>query len=249
MRRMIGDVMPDHHHSLVVAFNKLARLGDLDDADRDAFFALPFQRVTTKAEGDIVSEGGEVEHCSILLSGFACRYKMSGYQRQIVSFLVPGDILDTQHMQLPRADHSIGAITAVTFLTVPSAAVLQLAQDRPAFGQAFWRDTLIDASIFREWVLNIGRRDAKMRVAHLFCELAVRIEAAGLGTPECFDLPITQVDIGDATGLTPVHVNRMLGALRADGLIEHKHRQVRIQDWTLLCRAADFQPAYLHEAA
>ena len=124
-----------------------------------------------------------------------------------------------------------------------------MVQERPAINEALWRDSLIDASIFREWVLNVGRRDAKARIAHMLCEFASRRQAAGLGSPERFELPMTQEQIGDATGLTPVHVNRMLHALAADGVIVRDQREVEITDWPKMRRIADFDPAYLHAAA
>ena len=109
-------------------------------------------------------------------------------------------------------------------------ALRDLARQRPRVGEALWRGTLIDASIFREWVLNVGRRDARQRIAHMLCEFAVRREAAGLGSPESFVLPMTQEHIADATGLTAIHVNRMLQALGNDGVIQREKRQVAIAD-------------------
>jgi CRP-like cAMP-binding protein len=115
--------------------------------------------------------------------------------------------------------------------------------------EALWRDTLIDASIFREWVLNVGRRDAKSRIAHMLCEFLMRCESAGLGSAERFDLPMTQEQIADATGLTSVHVNRMLRALEEDGVIHHRGREIRVGDWALMKRVAGFDSTYLHAAA
>jgi CRP-like cAMP-binding protein len=166
-----------------------------------------------------------------------------------VSFHIPGDILDLQHLLLSRADHNVQAITEITFATVSAAELKRLAQERPAVSEALWRDTLVDASVFREWVLNVGRRDAKARIAHMLCEFAARRDAAGLGSPERFELPMTQEQIADATGLTSVHVNRMLHELARDGVVVRDKREVEITDWTRMCRIADFDSAYLHAAA
>jgi CRP-like cAMP-binding protein len=160
-----------------------------------------------------------------------------------------GDILDVQHLLLCRADHNVQTLTAATYATVPSALLRQLAKERPAIGDALWRDSLIDASIFREWVLNVGRRDARTRIAHMLCEFATRREAAGLGSPDRFELPMSQEHIGDATGLTGIHVNRMLRQLTEDGIIARTQRTISIVDWDRMRRVADFDEAYLHAAA
>ena len=229
---------------------KLRRLAELDAEDRRAIAALPF-RVSKLPSGHyLVREGDSVKNCCVLLDGYACRHKTtSAGGRQIVSFHLAGDLLDLQHLLLPRADHNVETITPATIATVPAAALLRLGQERPVIGEALWRDTLIDASIFREWVLNVGRRDAKARIAHMLCEFAVRREAAGLGGPERFELPMTQAEIADATGLTSIHVNRMLQALAEEGVIARARRLIEIADWDRLRRAADFHADYLHAAA
>jgi CRP-like cAMP-binding protein len=150
---------------------------------------------------------------------------------------------------LTKADHGVRTLTEATVAWVPVVAIKELIESRPRIGEALWRDSLIDASIFREWVVNVGQRDAKSRIAHMLCEFAVRREAAGLGTPERFELPMSQEHIADATGLTPVHVNRMLMALAKDGIIERDKREVRISDWERMRQAADFDKDYLHMAA
>ena len=165
-----------------------------------------------------------------------------------MSFHLPGDLLDVQNLLLHASDHNVQAISDATLAWIPQDRLRMLTRERPAIADALWRDSLIDASIFREWVLNVGRRDARSRIAHMLCEFAVRREAAGLGSPERFDLPMTQEDIADATGLTPIHVNRMLHSLSADGVIARDKRHVHIVDWNRMRRVADFDAAYLHAA-
>jgi len=128
---------------------------------------------------------------------------------------------------------------------IPIDAVRELAFSRPAVGMAMWYETLVEGSIFREWVLNIGRRDAKTRIAHLLCEFAVRLEVAEVGNSNHYTLPITQEQLADAVALTPVHVNRMLMELEAEGLINRTRRDITIGDWPELAKAGDFQPRYL----
>lgn len=229
---------------------KLERLATLSEQDRSALRELPFTDGRAAAGQHLLREGDEPTTCCVLLSGYACRYKKnSAGGRQIVSFHMAGDIVDLQHLLLSRADHSIQAITELTFAATPAAELKKVAQANRVIADACWRDTLIDASVFREWVLNVGRRDAKQRVAHMLCEFATRREAAGLGNPTSFELPMTQDDIADATGLTKVHVNRMLALLAAEGLIARDKRQVEIADWERMREAADFDAAYLHAQA
>jgi CRP-like cAMP-binding protein len=121
-----------------------------------------------------------------------------------------------------------------------------LIDQHPRIGRALWIDTLIDGSIFREWIMNVGRRDARRRIAHLLCEFARRLEVAELGSTEGYQLPMTQEQLADATGLTPVHVNRSLKALEAEGLIVREKRHIKIPDWGRLRDISGFNELYLH---
>jgi CRP-like cAMP-binding protein len=228
---------------------KLSRLATLDEADRDAIRALPFKLRTVGANQMLVREGERVTTCAVLVRGYTCRHKTTSEgARQIVSFHLPGDILDLDQLLLTTADHTLQSITEAVLAWVPEADIRALIRERPNVNEALWRDTLIDASIFREWVLNVGRRDARSRIAHMLCEFAARRDAAGLGSPERFELPMTQEQIGDATGLTSIHVNRMLQELARDGVIARDKREVSITDWARMRRIAGFDPAYLHAA-
>jgi CRP-like cAMP-binding protein len=229
---------------------KIGLLAELTDEDRGAIRTLPASLRTVRALHHLVREGDRPMECCLLVDGFACRYKVTATgNRQIVSFHMRGDVLDLQHLLLPTADHHVQTITEATVAWIPKAAMVALARARPAVGKALWKDSLIDASIFREWVLNVGRRDAKSRIAHMLCEFIVRCEAVGLGSAERLDLPMTQEQIADATGLTSVHVNRMLRVLAEEGVISRRGRQIQVEDWDLMRKVADFDPVYLHEAA
>lgn len=231
-------------------FAKLARLAPLDDDDRRAVAGLPFKVVTVGSGHYLVREGDKPEVCCLLLRGYACRHKAtSAGDRQIVSFHMPGDLLDVQHILLTQADHNVQTIGEAVVALIPAAALKRVARERSALNEALWRDSLIDASIFREWVLNVGRRDARSRIAHMLCEFAVRRRAAGLGEPERFEMPMTQNEIADATGLTSVHVNRMLQSLKEEGVLERNRGLIVIHDWNRLRDIADFDPEYLHAAA
>jgi CRP-like cAMP-binding protein len=147
---------------------------------------------------------------------------------------------------LRTADHSIEALTVAKGAFIPIDAIKDIAFSRPLVGQAMWYETLVDASIFREWTLNVGRRDALTRTAHMLCEFAVRMEAAGLGTKNGFELPMTQAELSDALGLTAIHLNRQLKVLREDQLIAYDKRSVQILDFARLAQVGDFDPRYLH---
>jgi CRP-like cAMP-binding protein len=247
-RKILMPANDDGPFALLI--RKLERLAKLNDDDRNAISTLPFNIAEAAAGTHLVREGDRPTDCCLLLKGYACRYKLTSQGgRQIVSFHIPGDMLDLQHLMLTRADHSVSTITNATVAWVSVASLRHLLETRPAVNEALWRDALIDASIFREWVLNVGRRDGKSRVAHMLCEFAARREAVGLGSIERFELPMSQDEIADATGMTPIHVNRMLQALAEDGVIARNKRHVHILDWDGLKHAADFDPAYLHAAA
>ena len=220
----------------------------LGPADRAAVLALPFTERTYEAPAYVLREGEPArKHCSFVLSGLAFRQKLAATgARQIVSIHMAGDFLDLQHLFLNRADHSIQALSRLETAEIERAALQDVVLRQPAVGRAMWIDALIDASIFREWILNVGRRDAKVRVAHLLCEVSVRMEAAGLNDGQGYHLPLTQEQLGDAVGLTSVHVNRTLKALGELGLIRRDKRHVRFDDLDRLKAAADFSALYLH---
>jgi CRP-like cAMP-binding protein len=159
---------------------------------------------------------------------------------------VPGDIPDLQSLFLNVMDHGLAPVTAGRAVFIPHSAVRALIDRWPNVAAALWRDTLVDASIFRDAIAGLGRRTARERVAHLICELAVRLDVLDLIDGTRFPLPLTQVELADALGITNIHVNRVLQGLRTEGLISSKGKQVQIEDWPALCAAGDFDLEYLH---
>ena len=233
-------------HSLAASVRKLESHSDLAAAGRDAILALPTSAHRFPANRPIVHEGSPASGCWILTTGYAFRSKLTASgARQIVAIHLPGDAVDLQNALLPWADHSVHALTPVEAAFVPTAAVHDLLAAHPGAALALWRDTLVDAAIQREWIVNVGQRSAEARIAHLLCELATRQRAAGLATGEHYELPMTQEALADCTGMTSVHVNRMLQHLRRSKLIEQHGRSLRIEDWQALARVADFEPDYL----
>jgi CRP-like cAMP-binding protein len=228
--------------------DKLAYRQQLTEEDRAALLGLPHTIKTLEANHYIVREFDRATHSCVMLSGFSVRHKIvAGGERQIVSIHMKGEVVDLQNSLLGVADHSVQMLTAGKIAMIPRDEVVKLAFERPAVGIAMWIDTLVDASIFREWIANIGRRDARTRIAHLLCEFSLRLEVAGIGQFTNYEMPMTQDQLGDATGLTPVHVNRTLKTLEAEGLIERATpRSIAIGDWRKLADAGDFNSGYLH---
>jgi len=226
---------------------KLELMGTLDVEDRKAVLALPARVVRFRALEYVVREKDRAQNCCVLLDGFAVRHKMTGDGgRQIFSINMRGDLADLQNSFLHIADHHLQALTDLEVALIPVSAMVDLAFSRPAIGRAMWSETLIEASIFREWTLNVGRRDGRTRMAHMLCEFALRLELAGLSARDHYVLPMSQEQLADALGLTSVHVNRTLKSLAEDGLVTRTRRSIKIEDWAGLAAQGDFDSAYLH---
>jgi CRP-like cAMP-binding protein len=226
---------------------KLESLIDLSDDERQALMDLPMTVRAFKADQDIVRDGERPSHCCLMVEGFACRYKLlHDGRRQIFSFHIPGDVPDLQSLHLTVTDHSIGTLVPSMVAFIPHPSLRDFNALHPRIAGAFWRDTLVDAAVFREWMIGIGRRTAYSRIAHVFCELLVRYRAVDMADGNVIRLSATQAELGDALGLSTVHVNRVLQDLRADGLITLRGGSLDVLDWEGLKQAGEFDPAYLH---
>jgi len=239
--------MFDSDGPLALLVRKLASHAELSSNDRDSILALPHTMRKFDSSTYLVREGELPGQCAVLVSGFAYRHKSTaGGARQIVSIHVPGDPLDLQNLYLDEADHNVQTLTRGEAAVIPRMAIRELMLAQPTVAQAVMVSILVEASIFREWMLNVGRRSARERIAHLLCEFAVRLDAQGLVGSGGYALPMSQEQIGDATGLTAVHVNRMLKVLQADGLVERDGRAVSFPNLDGLRDIADFNERYLH---
>lgn len=233
-------------HPLGRFVSRLRMHADLSACETDSILDLPFTRAARRQNAYVTREGDAVAHCAILISGYAVRHRMTGEgDRQIMAIYVPGDPLNLDHLFLPLADDALQTVQPAEVALIRHSDLRQLMDTSAEVANAIMTTMLADVSIFREWILNIGQRDAKEKIAHLLCELAIRIESQGIeakGRP----LPINQLQIAEATGLTAVHVNRTLKALQAEGLIKRKGQLVEFPDWRRLREAGDFDPYYLH---
>jgi CRP-like cAMP-binding protein len=234
-------------HVLDPLVRKLQQWGPLNAREREAVRALPCKVRLMQPGEYIVRERDRPTHSSVIISGFAFRQKVvADGGRSISAIHMRGDMVDLQNSLLGFADHSVQTLNSCSVGLIPRAAVKELAFAMPNVGMTMWYDTLVDASIFREWIANIARRNAAARIAHLLCEFGVRLEAAGLGAKLAYELPMTQEQLADCTGLTSVHVNRTLKLLEANGDITRSARHVAIADWQKISATADFQSEYLH---
>ncbi len=231
---------------------KLEQFTKLSSEDKEALEQITSFKVRQlKAKEDIIHEGDRPRHVNLILEGWACRYKtLEDGRRQIISFLIPGDVCDLRMFILKEMDHSMGALTPLKVAEIPSDALLELTDRHPRISRALWWNSLVEEAIQREWSTSLGQRNATEHMAHLLCELYLRLRGVGLtnGGAEgpSFEVPVTQEQVGDAIGLSTVHVNRTLQDLREAGLVIWKGKQVTIPDLEALKAAALFNPNYLH---
>jgi CRP-like cAMP-binding protein len=229
---------------------KLEQFSPLSEAEKQAIQSAPLRLWQVASHQDIVSDRARPAEVHLIANGFACRYKvLHDGRRQITAFLMAGDFCDLRGLLLHQMDFGIAALGPSTTLAVIShERLMGILEKHPRLAFGLWRDAMIDAAICRQWLINIGRRSAYARIAHLLCEIWHRMQAVGLARDGSFELPMTQAEIGDALGLSTVHVNRTLQQLRADRLIEFKSNVVTVLDWQRLQAAGEFDPGYLQLA-
>jgi CRP-like cAMP-binding protein len=227
---------------------KLEQFAHLSAEDRSAMDRAAAAQVRKFAPGeDIFAEGEEPREVNLILSGWGCRYKqLEDGRRQIIAFVLPGDLCDLNIFILRSMDHSVGALTGLTVAQLSREVFEDMTIGHPRVTQALWWDALVDIAIQREWTVNIGQRNALERVGHLLCELFVRLRSTGLANGDSCEFPITQADLAAATGLSVVHVNRTLQELRHGGLIVLRGKHLTIPDLAGLMRISLFNPNYLH---
>ncbi len=200
-----------------------------------------------RAQETCIVAGERLAVSTLLLEGLMCRYKdLPGGERQITELHVAGDFLDLHSFSLKQLDHNVMALTPCRVVLVPHTKLTEITEQQPHLARVYWFLTALDAAIHREWELSLGRRTAIQRIAHLICELRVRLGLIGQADDTGFALPLTQADLSDCTGLTPVHVNRTLRELRERGLVEFRAKRVRLIDLAGLRALAEFEDSYLY---
>jgi CRP-like cAMP-binding protein len=226
--------------------NRLASRSLLTADEESALLSLNGQIKQVATHNDFVRQGEQVDHACLVVDGLVGRFGQNADgARQITCLHIPGDMADLPSVVSPKAGWGLSSLTSTTILRIPHASLRRIAAEHPGIAEAFWRDCVADGSIFSEWVVNVGRRDAISRLAHLFCELAIRCEQAGQGDRAAFPLPITQRDLADATGLTDVHVNRTLKELREQPIVDLRSGTVTIHDWDRLAKIGDFDAGFM----
>jgi CRP-like cAMP-binding protein len=235
------------HRVAELLMSQAAQHATLLPPDKTALLKLrPRTRHLTAGE-DIVRQGDRPDVAVIVLSGMLARYQtISSGDRQYISFHIAGDMPDIQSLFLSIMDHSVCAVSKSEIGIIPHDQLIPLVAARPSIAFAFWRSTLIDASIFRQAVTNNGARPHLPRVAHLFCEQHYRAKEAGLAEGRFCDFPLSQAEIGQALGMANISVNRALQKLRKQQLADLRSARLEIIDWSTLARLADFDPSYLH---
>lgn len=225
---------------------KLSRFAALSPADIEALRAACSATTRIRPGAVIHAEGSKPEHAVAVIDGWAIRYKLlEDGARQILAFIIPGDVCDLAPSGVGQMDHDIRSLTPLTHARIPHLVLNNIMKERPAIMRAFLGAQMADEAVLRAWLTNLGRRDAYQRLAHLFCELWMRCESAGLASGGEISMPMSQVDLADAMGLTSVHVNRTMRCLREKRLIRYKRGLVEIVDASGLIQAAGFDPAYL----
>jgi len=247
-RAFVASTFESLQPSACILTRRLEEFTALTDSDRAELNRVCAQSPhTIDAKRDLIREGDAPRSVYLILKGWACHYRtLKNGRRQIVDFAIAGDLCDLNLFILDRMDHSIGAITTLQVAEIGREVLQRVVTTHPNITTAFWWQELVSKSINREWIVNVGQRSAQQRIAHLLCEMFLRLESVGLTDAFSCDFPPTQEDIADATGLTAVHVNRTIQDLRRAGLIVLERQKLTILDMVALQSLAFFNPEYLH---
>ncbi len=239
-------MFPPQGSALEPFLNRLKMRSMVTPDEEGDILSLSGRVAQIDAHRDFVHVGDQVDHACLVVTGLVGRFgQNSDGSRQITCLHIPGDMPDLHSVVSSTASWGLTALANTTILRLPHTDLRRIASVNSGIAEAFWRDCVADGSIFSEWVVNVGRRGATARLAHLFCEMGIRCERAGQGDRHSFALPITQNDLADATGLTNVHVNRTLRELRSRSIVTARSKMVTIHDWQKLVAIGDFDEAYM----
>ena len=226
---------------------KLRKRDDISADEEQAIRALVAETQEVPADQVFIRQDKPLEVSTLLLEGIVCRYKdLKDGRRQIAQLHVAGDFVDLHSFTLKRLDHNLLSLTNCRIALIPHERLRDLTERFPHLTRVYWLMSNIDAAMSREWELSLGRRDAAAKVAHLFCEMYIRLGVVGLCEGNTCPFPLIQTEIAECVGLTPVHVNRTLQEMRRQGLVELKSKRLVIPDFQRLKDVAEFNPNYLY---
>jgi CRP-like cAMP-binding protein len=227
--------------------NKLRARHELSRDEEAALRSMRWSERGYERNQVMVRSGEELKHSMLLLNGFAVRSKLAADgSRQIVETNIAGDFVDLHGFILRRLEHEISAASPCAMALAPHDELRRVTEAFPRLTRVLWFQTLVDASIHREWMLALGKKRSRARIAQFFCEMNARLKIVGLTSDGGYKLPFNQLELADITGMTPVHLNRSLKELREAGLVTFRHGRVELHDLKGLTRDAQFDPAYLH---
>lgn len=226
---------------------KLRQFSELSDADAEVLDRLTAETETVEADADVIREGQRVDGVHVVVDGMLCRYSvLENGRRQITAFLVPGDMCDLHGFLLKEMDHSIAALTLSKVARISRQTVMEITDRHPALARALWWSTMVDEAVLRQWIVNVGRRTAYERTAHLIWELFLRLAVVGRTNALSFRFPLTQQELADTLGMSIVHTNRTLQRLRSEGALAVANGFLTVRDADKLQAIAGFNPNYLH---
>ena len=228
---------------------RLRTCSGITEEDIQEIRALPITVKQYPAERAVVADGETATDCCLIVEGFCARSKtIADGKRQILSIHIPSEIPDLMSLFLHVMDHDLSTLTPCTLGFIAHETLQKLHRRRPNVAEIFWRDTLIDAAMFREWIVNVGQRPAPARLAHVMAELRERLRVIGRADRNSFEMPLTQEQIGEALGVTAVHANRVIKQLREEGVVDLHRGRVTVLDEAKFQELADFDNRYLHQS-
>lgn len=238
----------DRDFVLAALLRRLSAVSGLEEADIEAIRSLPILIRRPEGGQTIVRDGDRPSECCLIVEGFCVRAKTTAAgQRQILSIHIPGEIPDLQSLHLHVMDHDLVALVPSVLGFIGHSALRAMNRARPNLAELLWRDTLIDSAIFREWIVNVGQRPAPNRFAHMIAELRERLAVIGRVEGNTFEMPLTQEQLGEAMGITAVHVNRIIRQMRDENVLDFNRGRVTVRDEGRLQQLGDFDRRYLHQ--
>ena len=238
---------PAESRSVQPLLRRLENFAELAEEEKRALHDAAGPVRSYGSHEDLIREGEQPNGVNVIVSGFACRHKMLlDGRRQVIGYFLPGDMCDARVFILKRMDHTVSTLTSSYVTMLSREAVLDMTSRYPRLTRALWWNTLVEEAICREWLVNIGQRTALERIAHLFCEIYLRLQTVGLATAAGCELPVTQSELADTVALSTVHVNRTLKELRRMGLVSMSSKSLVIHDLPGLRALAMFDAGYLH---